>query len=459
MIKTFLLIFFINFCLILSSSSTEVNLLKDGPLLNCSSTTKIHTNDEINDFLFNINSLYPNFTKIELIGHSVNGQSIYAIHIGFYENAPRVKLVANINGKERSGRELLLCFIQELCVFHFNLVNNIIVTVIPTINPDGFSNNKQNNAHGVDLETNFPRASDDYENFENREPETLAIMNLSLNYSFVSSISFREGELVVSYPFDNFNDSSQITYSRSEDDEIFRDFSISYTSKNIKLFENKFHYYGIVNGALFNPKIGSMQDWNYWYHSTIEITAYISTKSNFSTPEIWTENRESLFRYLNRSLVCINITIDCKNENSRTFFSIGNDKTPIDTLEKGFAYKAALPGIWNVTADGDTCKSQTEEIYISPFYITNIYFSLESSLIENQILTITTLVITIVLVGFIWAYLIILKNIENKLLKSQIQEEKQPLLNHDNNHNHNHNHNHSHNEGTDDEENSNETKK
>ena len=89
-----------------------------------------------------------NLTR-QLIGHSVRGRAIYAYESGDPLGST-VLVVGSIHGNEPAGiavaRRLLKTQPPE----------GVDLWVIPDLNPDGHATNTRQNAHGVDLNRNFP---------------------------------------------------------------------------------------------------------------------------------------------------------------------------------------------------------------------------------------------------------------------------------------------------------------
>lgn len=123
----------------------------------------------------------PPATSTEVIGRSIEGREIVATQLGD-PNAERVVLVVGvIHGDEPGG----LGVIEELR--EDGAPEGTQLWLISSLNPDGLAAGKRGNAHGVDLNRNFPYrwkggvppSSGYYPGpSPSSEPETLAAMKL-----------------------------------------------------------------------------------------------------------------------------------------------------------------------------------------------------------------------------------------------------------------------------------------
>lgn len=110
-----------------------------------------------------------------VIGHSVRDRPIVAWHLG-QPGKPRVVLIATMHGNEGRPSRILRTLRDGRPIRGINL------WVVPTYNPDGLARNTRKNAHGVDLNRNYPFHWVDLDgNYESgrrpgSEPETRAMM-------------------------------------------------------------------------------------------------------------------------------------------------------------------------------------------------------------------------------------------------------------------------------------------
>jgi hypothetical protein len=112
-----------------------------------------------------------------VIGHSVQGRPIVAYHLGEQRaGVPTVVLISSMHGNEAAPRQLLRALVDG------EPVRELDLWVVPSYNPDGLAAGSRRNAHGVDLNRNYPRNWADLDgNYESgprpgSEPETKAMM-------------------------------------------------------------------------------------------------------------------------------------------------------------------------------------------------------------------------------------------------------------------------------------------
>ena len=85
-----------------------------------------------------------------VIGRSVRGRPIVARVIGPGSAARRILLVGCIHGDECAGRSILSALARQRPPAEVQL------WIVPSMNPDGAAAGTRQNAHGVDLNRNFP---------------------------------------------------------------------------------------------------------------------------------------------------------------------------------------------------------------------------------------------------------------------------------------------------------------
>ncbi|HEY4413140.1 MAG TPA: M14 family zinc carboxypeptidase [Gaiellaceae bacterium] len=85
-----------------------------------------------------------------LLGHSVDGRPIVAYELGDASSTRNVLVVGIVHGNEPAGMSIANRLIQLASPAGVDL------WVVPTFNPDGEAAHTRGNAHGVDLNRNFP---------------------------------------------------------------------------------------------------------------------------------------------------------------------------------------------------------------------------------------------------------------------------------------------------------------
>lgn len=125
-------------------------------------------------------------TTIE--GYSVQKRPIKLYKFG---NGPsKVLFLGAFHGNEYQSRDVLIYFMEYLSN-HQELLESKTVYFVPVVNPDGYTVRKRTNAHGVDINRNFPTA--DWRKTYTRkrfksgtrkpEPETKTVMSILSRYN------------------------------------------------------------------------------------------------------------------------------------------------------------------------------------------------------------------------------------------------------------------------------------
>lgn len=114
--------------------------------------------------------------ETKMLGSSVRGRPIYAYRVGNPDAKVTAVAMSTMHGNEPHTRQILRAIRDG------RKVHGLDLWVIPTINPDGLARGTRRNAHGVDLNRNFPFAWADLDgSYESgpgpaSEPETRAVM-------------------------------------------------------------------------------------------------------------------------------------------------------------------------------------------------------------------------------------------------------------------------------------------
>lgn len=93
----------------------------------------------------------PAVIEKRVIGHSVQHRPIVAYHLGEQgPGIPKVMIVSTMHGNERAIRQI------PQALRDGKRIRGVDLWVIPVMNPDGLARNTRQNAHGIDLNRNFP---------------------------------------------------------------------------------------------------------------------------------------------------------------------------------------------------------------------------------------------------------------------------------------------------------------
>jgi len=90
-----------------------------------------------------------------VIGHSVEGRAITAVQVGDPAGTRVALVVGAIHGDERGGLQIARAIKRRAAGDQVALAGTQL-WVIDTVNPDGLRAHTRKNAHGVDLNRNFP---------------------------------------------------------------------------------------------------------------------------------------------------------------------------------------------------------------------------------------------------------------------------------------------------------------
>jgi hypothetical protein len=255
---------------------------------------------------------YPTICQRFDLGTSSTSDHIYGLkitsNVSVEADKPEFHWIANIHGDEVTGVIMCMNMINYLLTNYpsdsrvANLVNNVEIWIIPSMNPYGYANNTRGNASGTDMNRNFPEgsgASPDPNTTTGRAPEVATIMNWVWAHSPTLGVNYHGGELVVNYPYDN--DGLGSTYSPTPDEAEFYWLSEQYASHNPPMWASTDFTHGITNGAAWYSIDGGLQDWAYRYQGVYHITMEISVVKSPAyslMAQFWTENRESMLAYM-----------------------------------------------------------------------------------------------------------------------------------------------------------------
>ena len=317
--------------------------------------TSYHTHEELQRELRQLADRYPEHARLFQIGTSNRGHPLVGLRLSRdlarldgspraspLRERPRVKLIGNMHGNEPVGRELLTYFARYLLESDggrdrraARLLESVDLHILPTMNPDGFARGEEGKCSGgsyhagrlnegrMDLNRDFPdfdewqrlktRPGYTVENlYEGRQKETRHLMDWILRGHFVLSANFHDGAVLVNYPWDNYHDSGRRTgVFRTPNHDEFYQLATSYslvhpTMPNTTAACSQWGHFedGVTNGADWYPVRGGMQDFNYLFAGTMEVTMEISCCKFPHSRRLlreWDYNKESLFNFVEQA--------------------------------------------------------------------------------------------------------------------------------------------------------------
>ena len=254
---------------------------------------------------------YPALVRMESIGQSVQGRELWVLKItdnpDLEEDEPEFRYVSTMHGIEPVGAELCLR-LAELLTANYGvdpeltaIVDQIEIWLFPIFNPDGYMAGSYSNAHGVNLNRDFPdRITDPVDDPAGREPETQAAMAFVYGHSFTMGANYHSGALVVNVPWDSVPDSPDY----APDDALFLEYGEGYSSRNSQIWNGGF-YHGITRGWEWYIIRGGMQDWAYHWHNEHHVTIEVSNSQPPPYNQMdsyWTNNKDAMLWWMQRSL-------------------------------------------------------------------------------------------------------------------------------------------------------------
>jgi len=367
-------------------------------------------NAEIENHLADLVEEFPHLANLVEVGNSTLGQPIVGIQISRGVQGerellkPKVRYSGNMHGNEPVGREMLNHFAEVLLRGYglidviTKLVNETDITLIPTMNPDGFDRGQEGACSGAnyktgrfnegnrDLNRDFPTWRDINSSVEdlfvNRQPETQAMMRLILSEPWVLSANFHDGAVVASYPYDDYHTDdflSQRGISYTPDHRFFKHLASTYavnhrTMMNQSVCERWWFDDGITNGADWYPLNGGLQDFNYVFSNDMEITLELSCCKYPSRSRLnreWDINKESLVKYLqqvHRGVKGVVYDSSYDQDNFTAGSAVASAVISVETVSghlgknvttssKGEFWRLLLPGQYSVTAYKDVCST------------------------------------------------------------------------------------------------------
>eukprot|EP00117_Sycon_ciliatum_P049085 scpid23739/ scgid3551/ Carboxypeptidase D; Metallocarboxypeptidase D; gp180 len=228
-----------------------------------------------------------------------------------------------MHGNEVVGREVLLNLLEYICEEYEKnstirrLVDSTDIYILPSMNPDGYERTGprkcgegrgRENAHGTDLNRDFPDQFHPGTPENKAQAETKAMMRWIRSKAFVLSANLHGGAVVASYPFDDSADGHSTRHggSPSPDDRVFQFLAHLYANAHATMASRPANCMGsfpggVTNGADWYELSGGMEDFNYVQSNCFEITVELSCckfPPASQLPKEWDNNRDALVRYM-----------------------------------------------------------------------------------------------------------------------------------------------------------------
>ncbi|XP_061449461.1 adipocyte enhancer-binding protein 1 isoform X2 [Rhineura floridana] len=297
-----------------------------------------------------------------------------------------------------------------------NLVTETRIHLVPSLNPDGYEIASQMgsemgnwalghwNEEGYDIFENFPDLNSILWTAEERKlvphkvpnhhmpipehylaedatvaVEVRAIMVWMEKNPFVLGANFHGGEKLVSYPYDMARPASENQVAppalddyeeenpetrETPDHAIFRWLAISYASTHLTMTEtfrggcqteDMTSGMGIVNGAKWHPRVGTMNDFSYLHSNCLELSIYPGCDKfphESELPQEWENNKESLLTFMeqiHRGIKGV-VTDQRGDPIANATISVGGINHDVQTASGGDYWRILNPGEYRVIA-------------------------------------------------------------------------------------------------------------
>jgi hypothetical protein len=333
-----------------------------------------------NDFVSRMQSIadnYPDIVRMLSIGQSVQGRELWMLKISdnpdVDEDEPEFEYTSTMHGNEPVGTEMTLR-LAELLTANYGvdpdlteLVDGMEIWLFPIYNPDGYVAGTRYNAHGVDLNRNYPdRITDPVDDPSGREPETQAFMNFGYSQRFVMGANYHTGTLVVNYPWDSVVEGNP---DLAPDDAIFYEYSVGYAIRNPAIWNGPFDN-GVTRGWEWYIIRGGLQDWTYHWRGEHHVTIELSNQSTPPYSEMdnyWDDNRDAMLWWMRRPLTGVRgLVTDATNgeplDASVDVLQIGK---PVRTdPDVGDYHRLLLPDTYTVTASAYCYEDQSATVTV-----------------------------------------------------------------------------------------------
>lgn len=322
---------------------------------------------------------------VSSIGTSVRGVALWALALedpAGRSPRPLFRFVANMHGNEPLGREQLLRLAEHLCdgrrkgdAQATRLLRDATVDLLPAFNPDGYAARSRTNANRKDLNRDFP---DQYvhgaampDDWDSRQPETVAAMRRSRARPCVAAANLHEGALVANIPYDGSPDRKTV-YSAAPDDASLAALARAYASGHRTMSRSHQFRDGITNGAQWYPLYGGFQDWDYLKHGCFHLTIEQSDRKwppeqQFET--LWADHLPGMLSIMEAALFrgMRGTVVDAVTGSplaARVSLLQGKGVPVLAQDGSGFFHRPLLPGEYEVRVEHHGYAGQTHRVVV-----------------------------------------------------------------------------------------------
>ena len=236
--------------------------------------------EQIGETLLAMAQKYPDLLEVKSIGKSTQNRDLWVAkltkNVQQPNSRPEFKYIANMHGDEIVGRELMVRLIYDL-LQNYNVTPEITellettqIYILPSMNPDGAAAQTRANGAGVDLNRDFPEATENEPNTPTgRALETQAVMAWQSQHHFQLSANFHGGAQVVNYPWDAKPEVFPLN-------ELVVSLAKEYTASASYIAQAGEFTEGITNGFAWYQVLGGMQDWSFIQYNDLQLTIELS---------------------------------------------------------------------------------------------------------------------------------------------------------------------------------------
>jgi hypothetical protein len=280
------------------------------------------TPEQIGETLLALMQQYPDLIEVKSIGKSTQNRDLWVAkltkNVQQPNSRPEFKYIANMHGDEIVGRELMIRLIRDL-LQNYNVTPEITdlldttqIYILPSMNPDGAAAQTRANGAGVDLNRDFPEATENEPNTPTgRALETQAVMAWEGQHHFQLSANFHGGAQVVNYPWDAKPDLFPLN-------DLVVSIAKDYAASAAYIAQAGEFTQGITNGFAWYQVLGGMQDWSITQYNDLQLTIELSDEKwpeASSIDTYYENNRKALIGLIQRIHKLPQISINLSNSN------------------------------------------------------------------------------------------------------------------------------------------------